>query len=245
LRHPALRIVNHVLSKFRLPVSTHKAITPYTACPQANGHQLLFSVSTSSICNSLELIFSNVWGPSPTLPINGNRYYVSFINAFSRFTWVFPIQSKSDVMSIFIKFQTMIERLLNSKVKSVQTDLGGEYRNLSKYFQSIGIVHRASCSHTHQQQGCAERKHRHLIDTTLALLADSYLPKTFWDEACPTSCYLINRLPTPLLKIFSPFEKLFSHPPDYKFLKNFGCASFPNLRPYNSHKFSFRSKQCS
>jgi hypothetical protein len=68
------------------------------------------------------LIKKDVWGPSPTLFINGNRYYVSFIDAFSWFTWVFPIRLKSDVMSVFIKFQTTIERLLNSKIKSVQTD---------------------------------------------------------------------------------------------------------------------------
>jgi hypothetical protein len=89
-----------------------------------------------------------------------------------------------------------------------------------------------------------ERKYRHLIDTTLALLAASSLPKKFWDEACLTSCYLINRLPTLLLKNLSPFEKLFSQVPDYKFLKVFGCACFPNLCAYNSHKFSLRSKPC-
>jgi hypothetical protein len=87
------------------------------------------------------------------------------------------------------------------------------------------------------------KKHQHLIDTTLALLPDSYLPKTFWYEACLTSCYLINWLPTPLLNNLSPFEKLFSRSPDYNFLKKFGCSCFPNLRPYNSQKFSFRSKQ--
>jgi hypothetical protein len=132
------------------------------------------------------------------------------------------------------KYQTMIERLLNSKIKMVQTDWGGEYRNLHTYFQSIGILHHVSCPHTHRQQGCAKQKHRHLIDTTLALLADNHLPTSFWDEACLTSCYLINRLPTPLLKNKSPFEKFFSRNPDYKFLKKFGCACFPNLRPYNS-----------
>jgi hypothetical protein len=51
-------------------------------------------------------------------------------------------------------------------------------------------------------------------------------------------------MPTPLLKNISPFEKLFSRALDYKFLKVFGCACFPNLRPYNSHKFSLKSKQC-
>jgi hypothetical protein len=147
-------------------------------------------------------------------------------------------------MQVFIKFQSMVERLLNEKIKSVQIDWGGEYRNLHKYFQSIGILHLVSCPHTHRQQGCVERKHRHLIDTTLALLATSSLPKKFWDDAYLTSCYLINRLSTPLLKNLSPFEKLFSQVPDYKFLKVFGCQCFPNLRTYNSHKFSLRSEPC-
>jgi len=132
----------------------------------------------------------------------------------------------------------------NHKIISVQSDWGGEYRNLHQYFQSVGITHRLSCPHTHQQQGCVERKHRHLIDTTLALLTDSHLPQKYWDEACLTSCYLINRMPTPLLHHQSPFEKLFHTPPDYNFLKIFGCACYPNLRPYNSHKFSPRSKEC-
>jgi hypothetical protein len=51
-------------------------------------------------------------------------------------------------------------------------------------------------------------------------------------------------MPTPVLQNQSPFEKLFHPTPDYTFLKIFGCASYPNLRPYNSHKFSPRSKEC-
>jgi hypothetical protein len=87
---------------FQLPVIPNKAPTPCTACPYAKGHQLSFLVSTSSICNPLDLVYSDVWGHSPTLSINGNHYYVSFIYAFSRFTWVFSNQSKFDVMPIFL-----------------------------------------------------------------------------------------------------------------------------------------------
>jgi hypothetical protein len=75
LGHPALWIVNLVLSKFQLPVSTNKAQSPCTACPQAKGNQLPFSRSTTTICNPLDLVYSDVWGPSPTLSINGNRFY--------------------------------------------------------------------------------------------------------------------------------------------------------------------------
>jgi hypothetical protein len=209
LGHPALWIVNLILSKFQLPVSSNKASSPCNAYPQAKGHQLPFSISTTTICNPLDLIYLDAWGPSPTISINRNRYYVSFVDAFSIFTLVYPIQSKSDIMPIFLKFQLMAECLLNAKIKSVQTDWGGEYRNLNKYFQSVGIFYRVSCPHTHQQLGCVERKHQHLIDTTLVLLADGSLPKKFLDDACLTSCYLINRLPTPLLKNISPLENFF------------------------------------
>jgi hypothetical protein len=128
-------------------------------------------------------------------------------------------------MNVFLKFQTMVEHLFNTKIKSVQTDWGGKYRPLNKFFQSIGIVHCLSCLHTHQQQGCAERKHGHIIDTTLALLAESGVPKHFWDEACQTPCYLINCLPTPTLQHISPFQKLFGKPPDYS-LKNLGVSAY-------------------
>ena len=73
----------------------------------------------------------------------------------------------------------MVERLLNRKIKCVQSDWGQEYRSLHTYFKLIGIIHRLSCPHTHQQEGCVECKHRHVIDTTLALLVDSGVPKQF------------------------------------------------------------------
>ena len=71
-----------------------------------------------------------------------------------------------------------------------------------------------------------------------------HLPFRFWDDAFQTACYLINRLPTKILHNISPFEKLFTSSPNHSFLKIFGCACWPNLRPYNTHKLQPRSLQC-
>jgi hypothetical protein len=197
LGHPAIRTVKHVISKFSLLVFSNKLDVSYASCQQAKVHQLPFTASTYVFSRPLELLFFSflffyiyiyIWGPSPVVSSNGNKYYVSFIDAFSRFTWLFPIQCKYNVLSVFHKFHTMVERLFNTKTKQVQTDWGGEFRSLTTFFHKLGIVHRVSCPHTHQQQGCVERKHRHIIDTSLALLADSNVPKTFWDEACQASC---------------------------------------------------------
>ena len=88
----------------------------------------------------------------------------------------------------------------------------------------------------HQQNGAVERKHRRIVETSLALLYHANVPLHFWDDAFQTACYLINHLPTSLLHNLSPFEKLFHSSLDYSLLKIFGSAYWPNLHPYNSNK---------
>jgi hypothetical protein len=105
-------------------------------------------------------------------------------------------------------------------------------------------LHRLTCPHTSQQNGIAERKHRHVMEMGLTLLAQSGLSPRYWVDAFLTSIYLINRLPSPVLQQESPFSKLFHHPPDYSTLRTFGCLCYPLLRPYATHKLSFRSKPC-
>jgi hypothetical protein len=115
---------------------------------------------------------------------------------------------------------------------------------VQKLLASSGISYRQTCPHTHHQNGSVERRIRHIVDTGLALLSHSHVPFTHWDDAFDTACYLINRLPATATRPQTPFEKLFHHPPNYTHLKTFGCECWPYLRPYNSHKFSFRSTSC-
>jgi hypothetical protein len=89
-----------------------------------------------------------------------------------------------------------------------------------------------------------ERKHRHIVETSLALLAHSSLLVHFWDEAFLAMCYLINRLPSRTIQNSTPMELLFHETPDYAFLHAFGYVWWPNLHPYNNHKLAFRSTQC-
>jgi hypothetical protein len=248
LGHPALRTVSRIISRFGLPViptSNKNSNENFCfACLSSKSKQLSFSPSPSQYHCPLDLIFTDVWGPSPICSQHGFKYYVSFLDASSRYTWLYPMTKKSDAFNIFLQFQKYVERFFNSKIKSVQSDWGGEYRSISTFFQKCGIVHRVSCPHTHQQQGSIERKHRHIVETGLSLLSHAHMPLRYWDDAFQTACYLINRLPTPIIQNKSPFEKLFHSAPDYLFLKTFGCACWPNLRPYNSHKLQPRSLQC-
>ncbi|GJU99550.1 putative RNA-directed DNA polymerase [Tanacetum coccineum] len=123
-------------------------------------------------------------------------------------------------------------------------DWGGEFRNLSTFFTSLGILHRLSCPHTSEQNGLVERRHRHVVETGLTLLSQSAVPTKFWHFAYDTAVYLINRMPSRNSSNTSPFEHIFKRKPDFSFLKVFGCQCYPHLRPYNKHKMDFRSIPC-
>lgn len=70
------------------------------------------------------------------------------------------------------------------------------------------------------------------------------MPFQFWWNAFSFAIFLINRLPTPILHHKTPIELVYNQRPDYMFIKTFGCACFPYLRPYNTHKLDFKSSKC-
>lgn len=87
----------------------------------------------------------------------------------------------------------LIENQFNARIKVVQTDGGIEYKPLSKVFGDNGIIHRISCSYTPQQNGLAERKHRHIVETRLSPLAHSKVPLKIWDDAFSAAVYIIYK----------------------------------------------------
>lgn len=221
--------------------SKNDNITLCSACELGKNHKLFFSDSHTVYSTPLQLIFSDVWGPVHNVSNNGFRYYVSFVDAFSRYTWIFFLKHKSEVFQIFQQFKTNVELQCNHKIKALQTDWGGEYRSLVHFFKKFGIDHRVSCPHTSQQNGVVERKHRHIVDTGLSLLAQAHMPLAYWDDAFSTSVYLINRLPSTVLHGQTPLHYL---PLLLITLFFVFCLCFPYLRVYNSHKLAFRSKAC-
>jgi len=184
-----------------------------------------------------------VWGPAP-VSVGNHAYYVSFIDVYSRYTWIYLLKQKSEVSQVFKDFQNFVERKFNRKIIHMQTDWGGEYERLNSFFRQLGISHRVSCPHTHQQNSRAERKHRHIVEVGLSLLSQASMPLKFWDQAFLTATYLINILPSRVLENKTPVELLLKEKPQYTSLRVFGCACWPNLRPYNTRKLAFRSTQC-
>jgi histone deacetylase 1/2 len=150
-------------------------------------------------------VFSDLWGPAPTF-VGRYSYYVSFIDDYSKFTWIYLLKHKSEVFARFREFQSLVERQFNKKIRAVQSDWGGEYQSLNSFFKQIVIAHLVSCPHAHHQNGVAERKHRHIVEVGLTLVAHASMPLKFRDGAFLTAVFLINRLPTKVLNDETPLS---------------------------------------
>ncbi|GJS78779.1 ribonuclease H-like domain-containing protein [Tanacetum coccineum] len=104
-------------------------------------------------------------------------------------------------------------------------DNGTEFKNkdVIEFCGSKGIKREYSNARTPQQNGVAERKNRTLIEAARTMLADSFLPNTFWAEAVSTACYVLNRVLVTKPHNKTPYELLTGKIPIISYIRPFGC----------------------
>ena len=111
-------IVQHVINHHKLPITgTSDKSSFCESCQLAKNKRLPFVKSNRESSFPLQLVHSDVW-QSPMVSLSGFRYYVIFIDDFSRFSWLFPLKLKSDVHSCFLQFKSMVENLVSQPIKS-------------------------------------------------------------------------------------------------------------------------------
>ncbi|KAK9190783.1 hypothetical protein WN943_019393 [Citrus x changshan-huyou] len=174
----------------------------------------------------------------------GAHYFLSIVDDYSRGVWVYLMAHKSEVAQLFKNFCAMAKTQFNRQVKMVRRDNGTEFKVLNSFFAENGIEFQASCVDTPQQNGCVERKHRHLLNVGRALRFQANLPLNFWGECILSAAYIINRTPTPLLDGKTPYELLHGKPPPYAHFRSFGCLCYARYVPRDKNKFNHRSRRC-
>ena len=134
-----------------------------------------------SVASPFALVHSDIWGPSRVKSTLGYYYFVTFIDDYSRCTWLFLMKNRSDVFRIFQEFYAEIKNQFNTSIKILRTDNAREYMSSQfQYFLTLqGIIHQSSCAHTPQQNGVAERKNNHLVETAHTLLLHHNVPSHF------------------------------------------------------------------
>jgi hypothetical protein len=121
-------------------------------CELSKRHRVSFSPSINKSDAPFVLVHTDVWGPSRVVSLSGYRWFVSFIDDFSRTTWVYLLKDKSEMFSVFEMFHKMVQTQFSTSIKIVRSDNGGEYMSgdLGMYFQEQGIIHQTTCVDTPQ-----------------------------------------------------------------------------------------------
>ncbi|KAJ9561425.1 hypothetical protein OSB04_006585 [Centaurea solstitialis] len=174
---------------------------------------------------------------------DGNLYYVTFIDDYSRYGYVYLIKHKSDTFEKFKEFKHEVENQLGRKIKILHSDRGGEYLSLefNGYLKECGIVSQLSPPRTPQHNGVAERRNRTLLDMVRSMMTRAPLSIYFWGYALETTAYILNLVPAKKVEK-TPHEMWTGKKPSLAHIKVWGCEVF--VRHESQDKLADKSEKC-
>ena len=194
----------------------------------------------------LELVHSDLAGPFQHPSFSKARYVLTFIDDFSRYTWVYFLKQKSEVFEHFQDFKTFVEKQSGNIIKVLRTDNGGEYVNhrFEKFCTSEGIDLQHSVPYNPQQNGVAERKNRFLKEMANCMIHSRSLAPQYWAEAINCACYIQNRVPHQALKGITPFEAWSGRKPSVKHFRVFGSPAWAHIPAEKRKALDPQSRPC-
>lgn len=219
---------------------------PCDTCIRAKHSRSSFSISANKADAPFELIHCDVWGPYSVPSLSKARYFLTVVDDHSRAVWIYLLVAKSEVCDFLVRFYKMALTQFGRKIKILRSDNGTEFTSsrAKQFYADNGILHQTSCVDTPQQNGRAERKHRHILNVARALKIQASLPIKFWGECVLTAAVLINYTPSRLLSGKSPYEVLFGRQPNYDNLRVFGSLCYAHWTSRPIDKFNDRAKRC-
>ncbi|CAI7867109.1 unnamed protein product [Closterium sp. NIES-54] len=173
----------------------------------------------------LEKVYSDIlYNQEPGQAIY--NYTITFIDAATRYVWHLNLPSRDMAFAAFVAWLPVAERESGVKLKSFQSDGGGEYtsQRFKQYLAERGIKRLISLPYAHQQQGVAERMNRTLQNSMRKLLRGMRLPNHQWPTAMDHAVMLHNLLSSSSLpNNASPHLLWTGKQGSTKMLRVFGC----------------------
>ncbi|KAK0588592.1 hypothetical protein LWI29_002973 [Acer saccharum] len=148
-------------------------------CPLAKQSRLPFTSSVISSIKPFEIIHCDIWGRYRHLSLSSAYYFLTIVDDYTRFTWIFLMRHKNEAQSLLKRFFSYVCTQFESRIKTFRSDNGGEFISLRSFFQDNGVIFQHSCVYTPQQNGVVERKHRHILQVARALKFQAQLPTQF------------------------------------------------------------------
>jgi len=125
----------------------------------------------------LDLVHSNICEMNGTLTRGGKRYFITFIDDCSRYTYVFLMKTKDEAFDMFKIYKALVENQIGKKIKIFRIDRGGKYFPIefSSFCEVNGMIHKKFGPYTPQKNGLVERKNRTLTEMVNAMILNAKL----------------------------------------------------------------------
>ncbi|KAJ0094031.1 hypothetical protein Patl1_27066 [Pistacia atlantica] len=138
----------------------------------------------------LEIVHADLCGPMQTKSFGGSRYFLLFTDDYSRMSWVYFLQFKSETFENFKKFKAHVEKQSGKCIKVLCTDRGGEFlsHEFIQFCEEQGLHRELTVPSTPEQNGIAERKNRTVVEMARSMLKAKGLPNNLWAEGVSTAC---------------------------------------------------------
>ncbi|GLU00272.1 hypothetical protein SLE2022_176510 [Rubroshorea leprosula] len=194
----------------------------------------------------LDLVHSDLCGPINPTSNGGKQYFITFVDDYSRKTWVYLLQTKSEALAAFKNFKVLAENEVGRSIKVLRTDRGGEFnsKEFADFCESNGIKRQLTAAYTPQQNGVCERRNRTIMNMVRSLMSKSGLPKEFWPEAVNWSVHILNRSPTSPLPDLTPEEAWNGRRPAVDYFRIFGCIAYAHVPDQKRSKLDDKGEKC-
>jgi hypothetical protein len=188
----------------------------------------------------LELLHMDLFSPIAYISIGGSKYCLVIVDDYSRFTWVFFLQEKSQTQETLKGFLRRSQNEFGLRIKKIRSNNGTEFKNsqIEGFLEEEGIKNEFSSPYTLQQNGVVERKNRTLLDMARTMLDEYKTPDRLWAEAINTACYSISRLYLHRILKKTSYELLTGKKPNVSYFRVFGSKCFILVKRGRKSKFA-------
>ncbi|KAH9155645.1 hypothetical protein AeRB84_002408 [Aphanomyces euteiches] len=229
------------IAGFGMPDLTRQVLGECDLCSRSNLHRQPFNSAKKQPdlpdTVSVDLLFFSQ---------NSRENHSCALNVVThdhRLSYVAPLRSKSEALEEFKRFFAYYKTQLNTSIKHVKSDGGGEFAGrFHDFLLQNGVEHHVTPRETPQLNGVAERTGDTLGAMTRALLNDSKLPRGYWSDAVVCAAYLRNRLPSAALGYKTPIEVFTKRKPNMTFLRRFGQTCY--AKNPDGRKLDDRGTKC-
>jgi hypothetical protein len=198
-----------------------------------------------STSKPLELVHAELCRPTRTKKLQGESYFMLFIDDFTRMHWLRFLKEKSEALNKFKSFKTLVENEKETKIKCLRSGNSGEFtsKEFDLLYEIHGIKRQFSVARTPHQNGIVERRNRTIQKATRTMLNEEKLSIGYWREVVSTSVYILSRGQLRINSNKTPYELWFGRAPSVKYFKVFGSKCYIKMIDENLGQFDARSDE--